>query len=288
MNYLIITTLIWAFSFSFIGEVLAGRVDSYFAILLRIILASLIFIPFTNFKSTPNKLKFQIMAIGAIQIGLMYVFYYNSFLFLSVPEVALFTIFTPFYVTIIYDILNKKFHKLYLISVGVAVLGAFVIKYSQINSNFLIGFLMIQGANICFALGQTAYKIILEKNEGLNQKQIFGYFHFGALIIAIALFLTLGNFQKTTLNLEQALVILWLGVVASGIGYFLWNKGATIVDSGVLAIMNNALVPAALVVNLMLWKKDIELIGFTIGTALIFISLYLHNVIMKKYKAQIN
>ncbi len=33
MALLIITTILWAFSFSFYGEYLAGHVDSYFAVL---------------------------------------------------------------------------------------------------------------------------------------------------------------------------------------------------------------------------------------------------------------
>lgn len=50
------------------------------------------------------------MGIGAIQLGLMYVFYYHSFLFLSVPEVLLFTVMTPIYITLINDAFRHKFH----------------------------------------------------------------------------------------------------------------------------------------------------------------------------------
>jgi drug/metabolite transporter (DMT)-like permease len=34
-------------------------------------------------------------------------------------------------------------------------------------------------------------------------------------------------------------ILVWLGVVASGLGYFMWNYGATQVDAGTLGIMNN-------------------------------------------------
>ena len=137
MNKLIFVTILWAFSFSLIGEFLAGKVDSYLAVFIRVALASLVFLPFTKFRGISPKLAFGIMAIGAVQIGLMYLFYYNSFLYLSVPEVALFTIFTPFYVTLIYDAFSFKFRPLYLFSVGVAVFGALVIKYGAINDGVL-------------------------------------------------------------------------------------------------------------------------------------------------------
>jgi len=250
MRLLSLVTFIWAFSFSLIGVYLAGKLDSYFAVLVRVALASLIFIPFTNFK-LPTRYKLQIMGIGIIQIGLMYIFFYKSFLFLSVPEVLLFTIFTPLYVTIIYDLLKGRFNPLYIATAALAVLGAYVIKSSQINPGFFTGFMMVQGANICFALGQVLYKKLLENEElkDVRQSTIFGYFHFGALAISAVAFLLFGNSAKITPDATQWAVLIWLGVVASGLGYFLWNRGATQVDSGILAIMNNAVVPLGLIVN---------------------------------------
>ncbi len=283
MNYLIAITLIWAFSFSFIGEFLAGRVDSYFAVLVRVALASLVFLPFTKFRGVQNALKFKIMGIGVVQIGLMYMFFYNSFLYLSVPEVVLFTIFTPIFVTLIYDAFNKQFRSLYLISTAIAVLGAYIIRYHEVNSGFITGFLMVQGANFCFALGQSYYKKVMQDYKDINQKDIFGYFHFGALIVAIIAFALFGNMQKTTLNLAQCGVLIWLGVVASGVGYFMWNKGATMVDAGVLAIMNNALVPAGLIVNLIIWQKPTNYLLLTLGSGVIIFSLYLHEYFRKFY-----
>ena len=69
--------------------------------------------------------------------------------------------------------------------------------------------------------------------------------------------------------------MLWLGVGASGLGYFLWNKGATRVSSGVLAIMNNALIPAGLLVNLLIWGKDTNLARLAIGGLLMLASLWI-------------
>lgn len=284
MYYLVGVTLIWAFSFSLIGEFLAGRIDSYFAVLVRVALASLVFLPFTRFKSIPLKLKGSIMGIGAVQIGIMYLFFYNSFGYLSVPEVVLFTIFTPLYVTIVYDALKGQFKPLYLVSTGVAVLGAYIIRYHEINSGFIIGFLLVQGANISFALGQSMYKKVMESYEGIEQRHVFGYFHFGALAVVLVAFGLFGNMDKITPTTLQWGVLLWLGIVASGAGYFLWNKGACMVDSGVLAIMNNALVPAGLVVNLFIWGKPTNLVLLIAGTVVIGFSLWLHGYFMQRYE----
>ena len=283
MQYLILVTILWAFSFSLIGEVLAGQVDSYFAVLIRVLLASLVFLPFTKFRGIQTKLKLQIMLIGTVQIGLMYIFLYKSFLFLSVPEVVLFTVFTPIYVTLFYDGFKSQFKPLYLISTGLAVFGAYIIRYQNISEDFITGFLMVQGASICFALGQSAYKKVMESHKEINHRDVFGYFHFGALIVSVISFALFANPEKLSPSLIQWSVLVWLGVMASGLGYFLWNKGACLVDAGILAIMNNALVPVGLLVNLKIWEKTSNYFLLFLGSLIIGLSLYLHHYFMKLY-----
>jgi carboxylate/amino acid/amine transporter len=280
MFYLIFVTLLWAFSFSLIGEYLMS-LDEYFLVFVRIILASLLFLPFTKFKGIPRILQLQLLFIGSLQIGIMYVFLYHSYRFLSVAEILLFTIFTPFYVTLVYDILDRRFHFLYLISAFFAVLGAFIIRYENVNENFLIGFLLVQAANICFAIGQSAYKYVLNKNKNFNQMEIFGYFHFGAFIITAIMFFLFGDFGRVTPSLFQWIILLWLGLAASGIGYFMWNKGATMVDAGTLGIMNNALIPAGLIINIAIWNRTVNYTTFVIGTIIILFSLFIHAKIKK-------
>jgi carboxylate/amino acid/amine transporter len=207
----------------------------------------------------------------------MYVCYYQSFLLLSVPEVLVFTIFTPLYVTLIFDLLKGRFSARYLLTAALAVVGAGILRFSDTGDNFMFGFFVVQGANICFAAGQVGYKLLLERGEfDLPQRSVFGYFYLGALLVALVAWGLLGNPQKLPTSSLQWGVLLWLGLVASGLGYFLWNKGATLVDAGTLAIMNNALVPAGLVVNLLIWNRDMNLLRFGLGGGVLLLSLLLH------------
>jgi len=260
--------------------------DSYFAVFVRICLAALLFLPFTKFKNVPFKLKYTLMFIGATQIGIMYLFMYHAYHYLSVPEVLLFSVFTPLYVTLAYDALSRKFNPLYLISAAVAVIGAYIIRYQNISESYIFGFILMQLANIVFAIGQCWYKYTLEKFPQYRDKQlnIFGYFHFGAFFITGIAFLCFGNFAQTTTSLLQKGVLIWLGFVVSGIGYLLWNKGATKADSGILAIMNNALIPAGLIVNILFWNKIDNYVTFLSGTAVLAFSMYLHHKIMRFQK----
>jgi carboxylate/amino acid/amine transporter len=277
MAYLSFVTLLWAFSFSFIGVYLAGQVDAYFMVLTRTLLALLVFIPFLRLRELRAGLAFSLMAIGAVQLGCMYLFYYHSFLLLTVPEVLIFTIFTPLYVTLFNDLLGRRFHGRYLLTAALAVLGAAVIRLDHLTSDFLLGFLVVQGANLCFAAGQVAYKQLLARQTArLPQHQVFACFFLGAALVALAAWLVLGTPRYPTTAVQWGLLV-WLGAGASGVGYFLWNKGATQVNAGVLAIMNNALIPAGLLVNLLLWNKSADLLRLGIGGGLIFLSLLINN-----------
>lgn len=282
MAYLSAITLLWAFSFSLIGVYLAGQVDSWFSVLMRVALASLVFLPFIKFRQVPKALALKLMAIGGIQLGLMYCFYYKSFTLLSVPEVLLFTVFTPIYVTLIYDFLQKKFSPWYLLTAAIAVLGAVFIKRTDIDQDFIVGFGVVQAANICFAIGQVAYKHVMEKDTSdLPQHSVFGFFYLGALVVATIAFILFGSIEKLpTTNLQWG-VLTYLGLVASGLGYFVWNKGACMVNAGALAIMNNALVPAGLIVNIVIWNRDVDLMSLSIGGAIILFSLWFNQVWVK-------
>ena len=273
MSYLVGVTLLWAFSFSLIGVYLAGQVDPYFAVLVRVSLALLVFLPFM--RRLHWQLAAKLSVLGAVQLGLMYLFYYQSFLLLSVPEVLIFTIFTPVYITLLYDALQQRFRYRFLLGAVVAVLGAAIMRYQGLTQDYWIGFIVVQGANLCFALGQVGYKVLLEKQPlTVSQHQVFGWFYTGALVIALPAWLILGGSQYPDSSIHWA-VLLWLGLVASGGGYFWWNKGATRVSSGTLAVMNNMLIPAGLLVNILLWNQEENVMTLLAGSLLLIISCLL-------------
>ncbi|MCO7230262.1 carboxylate/amino acid/amine transporter [Halomonas sp. CnH100-B] len=285
MGYLVGVTALWAFSFSLIGVYLAGQVDSYFAVLVRVTLAMLVFLPFLRPSLLRGKQRLALMALGAIQLGVMYTFFYHSFLLLSVPEVLLFTIFTPVYIALLDDLMFKRFTPIYLVTAALAVIGAGVIRYDGVDSGFWLGFLVVQGANLCFAIGQVGYRrLASDLPPTLAWHNVFGWFFIGAMLVALPAFLLFGNNSALPTTSLQWGVLAWLGLVASGVGYFAWNQGATKVDAGTLAIMNNALVPAGLVVNLVIWNRDAELDKLLLGAAIMGASLWLNHWWLQRRK----
>lgn len=278
MPYLIAVTLLWAVSFSLIGEYLAGQVDSYFAVLTRILLAGLLFVPLLKPKRLPPGLMLGITAVGALQFGLTYLCLYLSFEYLSVPEVLLFTIFTPLYVALIDNLLKRRFSLAPLVSTLVAVIGAAIIRYDQVSDDFIRGFLILQLANLAFATGQVGYAhLIGHYRQSVRQSwHSFGFFFIGALLLALPAWLVLGNPDKLPHTPLHWSVLVWLGLVASGLGFFFWNRGATQVDAGTLGIMNNALIPAGLVVNLLIWNREADLPRLLVGGGVILLSIWIN------------
>lgn len=275
MAYLFATTLLWAFSFSLIGVYLAGQVDAWFSVLIRVALATMVFLPFLKYRGIEPKLIGKLMLIGAVQLGAMYGFYYHSFLYLSVPEVLLFTVMTPLYIALLNDVIERRFNPQFLFVALLAIAGAVAIRYQGIDGSYITGLLLVQATNLCFAIGQVTYKRLMA-NTNIPQQNVFGWFFVGALLVASICFLLFGNTAKLPTTTTQWGILIYLGTIASGLGYFAWNKGATQVNVGGLAVMNNLLIPAGILVNVVIWNRDADLIKLSIGGAIIVLALFLN------------
>ena len=273
MKKLLLANTIWAFSFSFIGHYVSGKVDIYLSIFIRLVIGLIFWLPFLKYNKEVKKLSWQCMLVGAIQIGFMYLAYYNSYKYLQVTEVALFTITTPLYISCFSSLIEKRINWRAIIAALCATMGALIIKWSEITSDFLLGFLLVQVANSCFALGQLLYRKYLAGKK--SEKSFFAYFYMGALIpILPFLFFRL---DKLSWQMPQSTIftLLWLGLIASGLAYYLWNSGTHQVNASQLAVLNNVLIPMAIVVNLLFWSAKIEWFQFLIGSSVILFSLFL-------------
>ena len=277
MPYLILVTVLWAFSFSLIGQYLAGQVDSDFAVLVRVAIAAAVFIPFTRWRGLPWRLLGGLWLAGALQFGITYLCLYRSFTVLTVPEVLLFTVLTPIYVTLLDDSLAKRFNPWALFAALFAVGGGVIIRFKHIEGDYLIGFLLLQVANLTFAAGQVLCRQLLARYPtGQPLHRFFGHFFLGALLLAVPSFLLFGDAGKLPQTAVQWGVLVWMGLFATALGMFWWVKGSTLVDAGTLAIMNELHVPAGLLVNLLIWNRDADLKKLALGGTVIVASLWLN------------
>ncbi|WP_339407687.1 EamA family transporter [Pseudomonas helleri] len=276
MGYLLFVTLIQAFSFSLIGEYLAGHVDSYFAVLVRVVLAGLVFIPLTRWRQVEPGFMRGMLLIGALQFGITYVCLYLSFRVLTVPEVLLFTILTPLHVTLIEDALNRRFNPWALVAAVVAVGGAAVIRFDSISPDFFKGFLLLQLGNFTYAAGQVMYRhLVARYPSDLPHYRRFGYFYLGALAVVLPAFLLFGKSDFWPDAPLQWGVLVFLGLVSTALGLYWWNKGACMVSGATLAVMNNVHVPVGLFFSLLIWNQHEPLGRLFLGALVIMLAVWI-------------
>ena len=274
MPYLLVVTALWAFSFSLIGEYLAGRVDSDFAVLVRVLIAALVFLPFTLWRGLPRRMLAGFWLAGALQFGITYLCLYRSFQVLTVPEVLLFTVLTPIYVTLLDDALARRFSPWALLAALVAVGGGVIIRFDKLEGDYLLGFILLQIANATFAAGQVlCRRLLLHYQPTQPLHRFFGHFFLGALVLVLPSFLLFGNPDKLPQTTVQWGVLAWMGLFATALGLYWWVKGSTRVDAGTLAIMNELHVPAGLLVNLLIWNRDFDLPRLAAGAAVILLAM---------------
>lgn len=288
MLYLILTSLVWAFSYGLIKTKLGG-LDPNFITVCRMSFALLIFLPFLRIKNLNKAQILNLLLIGAVQYGAMYLCFLRSFKYLDAYQAALFTTFTPLYVILINDLYAKKFNKYYLQVAMLAVLGGAVIYYKNIlQTNILYGFLLVQLSDICFAFGQVAYKRMRTQATNLKDKEIYAIPFLGALAVAtFATTVCQGWTSAGIISLQQLTVLMYLGAIASGVCFFLWNKGAVNTNTATLAVFNNLKSPLAITVSLLFFKEQTNIPRLVIGLGLIFIALYLAERNNKKQMLQI-
>lgn len=287
MIYLIIVSVIWSLSFGLIKGNLTG-VDSNFIAAARLFISFIFFLPFMRFKGFSLRQIGYLFVIGAVQFGLMYIFYIYSYQYLKAWQIALFTIFTPIYVTLINDLLNKKFNAKFLIAALLSIVGAGIIVFKNgENLQLQFGFILMQLSNICFAAGQLFYKRIRHILVKTSDAQLFAWLYSGAFAVSIINSLIVTDYSSLHLTSVHIYTLLYLGMLASGLCFFLWNYGATKVNEGTLAVFNNLKVPLGVAASIFIFNEQGDylrmiLSGLIIGMAL-YVSEHYNSAKLKQY-----
>ena len=256
MIYLSLVTLLWAFSFGIMGHFLKGM-DPYFVAAVRLSCALLLLIPFFRVQQVPKNDWLMLASRGAIQYGLMYVCYSKAYAYLPSYQVALLTALTPIYVFLIHALRERKWTARYAIASVLAVGGVVLIKAQSIDQqDWWIGFSLLQVAGIAFAYGQVSYRTWHLKHSYIDAHQVFALYYAGAVIFTWIVTVFMSDWSQLPNNRFQWQTLLYMGFVASGLGFYLWNQGATKVSAGTLAAFNNALPPVAMVLSLTVFGES--------------------------------
>ena len=273
MTGLLLASLLWAFSFGLIGNTLAGLPPAIVAG-SRLALALLVFAPFAR-RRTPAE-ALALAAIGGVQFGLMYLCYNASFACLPSHVVALFTVCTPVYVVLLCDVRERRLNPVALAAALAAVAGGAVVTWGSARPAVAWrGFLLVQGANLCFAAGQVAYREWTRRRPGVSDASAMAWLYLGATLVVLPAATAAWAAHPVPPPPQQLAVLAYLGIVASGLGFFLWNAGARRAAPGVLAVCNNLKIPLAAAASLLFFGERADPLRLAIGAVLLGGSLLL-------------
>ena len=270
MPYLFVVSFVWAASFGLIKSFLMG-VDPDVVNAVRLVLTLCVFSPFLRFRGVGTRRLAALAAIGAVQFGAMYALYTRSYGVLKAHEVALATVMTPIYVTLLDDLLEHRLRPVFLACALVAVAGTGVsLGAVRLGSAPMRGLCLVQLANLCFACGQVFYRRLMARSGSLPDRRAFAWCAAGAA--AVAVFMALPRAVEKglpSLGGTELGVLVYLGVVASGLCFFLWNLGARRVNTGVLAVMNDLKIPLGIAVSLLVFGERADWPRLVFGGAMI-------------------
>lgn len=290
MLYLIITALIWGFSFGLVKEYLMD-LDSSFVAWARIVLALPLFLPFLRFKSLNFRLAMHLVLIGAIQYGLVYSCYIQVYQYLDSYQIVLFTIFIPIYVILFDNIYERKMNWINLGMALMAVLGAAIIKYeAEIPLKHVIwGFVLMQISNLCFSWGQIEYRRLRKIHVTINDRQVYALLFLGAFLLTTVMTTFQSGWNSLfRLTLVQIWVLIFLGGLSTGVGFFLWNIGAIKTHAGVLAVMNSLKIPLGILVSLTIFGEQTDLLRLIVGSSLMILAVFLSEYLRNRRSRQLS
>ena len=229
MLHLILASLLWAFSFGLIKRYLPG-LDPWWVAGLRLLLAALAFAPWWRRWSGSGRQRGQALALGAVQFGLMYVCYLSAFRFLAAWQVALWTVFTPVLVVLM------------------AQLGR-----AAIPADGLAGGDPGRGrgpswrrggcrwarpcAGCCWCRPATwpsrpvscctgPWRGAAAPGDAASEAGLIGWMSLGGALLPVAMALVLRRPLDLDLAVASAPVLLYLGLLPTAVGFWLWNRGA--------------------------------------------------------------
>ncbi len=272
MPFLLIATLLWAVSFGLIKHYLVG-LDANLIAWARMALALPVLLPFLRWRELarwpgpPWRTALRLVGIGAVQYGLMYTGYIASFGFAAAHEVALFTVTTPIFVVLIHDVHARRFDAGNLGLALLAVLGAVVLQLrGGAPSGAWLALALISASNLCFAFGQIEYRRLRRAAPEVRDRAVFAWLYLGGLLVTTLTTSSSGGWgELAAIGATQVWALLYLGVVASGLGFFLWNRGAVTARPAALAVANNLKIPLAVVAALTIFGEQADLLRLAIG-----------------------
>ncbi len=130
------------------------------------------------------------------------------------------------------------------------------------------GVLLMQASNLCFAVGQVAF-VPLRRRAGGHEAVLVAWMYQGAALLTLAAMAVRGGDVLRGWDGSAVLTVLYLGLVPTAAGFYLWNRGAARTGSGRLAAANNLKVPLAVLISWLVFGEAAAYVRALVGLAVV-------------------
>ena len=181
--------------------------------------------------------------------------------------------------------LRRRMHWVSLLATVATVVGTAIVRRGGvIESQILTGFLIVQISNLGFAFGQVYYREVMKNVPGgkRDNLKVFGLLYLGGFLTAGISAAMFTSWKAFSVSSEQIFVLLYLGAIASGLSFFLWNVGARKVNAGSLAIFNDLKVPLAVIVSIIFFGEQASWLNLLVGGGIAVAALLLNEWYLRR------
>jgi drug/metabolite transporter (DMT)-like permease len=277
-------SIIFGFSFMF-SKILLNQISPMGVIAYRFLVAFLVFEILRLTKVIKIKIQMNriipILIVGLFQPVLYFIFETYGLQKTTSAEAGLMIALIPIFVTILSTlILKEKPRMLQVLFILVSFIGVITIQLSKPNINFqtdILGFILLLMA----VLSAAAFNIASRSASKTNKPQETTYFMmFLGMVSFNTIYITQLIFRKeldlyvtNLFNIQTVLPILYLGVVASILGFFLVNYSLSKLPAHVSSIYSNIATIVSVMAGFFFLNEPVEIYHF-IGGTLIIVGIY--------------
>ena len=277
MTYLFVTVFIWGFSFALAKKALQsfGPIELvFFRFLLAFCFSAAVCLVLPSrrkaFLAATTKTAF---VLGVLEFAGTYVLYTWALLYLPSGIVAALTLMTPV-ITYALGLVARlePFSWRAWAAVFISVLGASLTiptttslggSGGEVTKEVWKGLVLILLSNTAFAVGNLAILRSKQRGQWQGEATIWGFgwaaaFCAGGLLVLALIRGEISGFP-TFQSLDPWLLPVYLGVVATGLGFFLWNLGTAHAGATRATLVGNFKAPLALVWGTLLFSEPFTL-----------------------------
>jgi len=262
-------------------KVAGNQLDAFQLTFVRFLIGGLFLLPFALAEIKKNNTKFTkkdylhmlLMGIVCIDIG-MITFQLGVENSNASTAAVIFCINPMFTMIFAHFMTEEKLNKMKLIALGIGLLGIFfMIKpWDMSPGNTLLGISYTIASAIAFGLYSAMARTSVHRLKGLTQTSIS--FILGSITM-VPILMIAGRPAFAGINSGNILMMLYIGIMITGIGYLFYFLAMGVSDAATASIVFFVKPALAPIIAVIILNEVIGINGF-IGIALIFIGSYIN------------